>query len=220
MSKVLQERGFGSLPSSMKINPKDQVKSISTATADLSEICCMETSPYVVSEAYEVKILDAIDHNLPQKEKDPGSFTLPCFINSVCFDKAIVNLGASVSVMPFSTYTNLDLGVLSYTRLTIELADRTIKQPRGIAENVLDLAENEIDLMNLLGTNESLNQNASDRCLKIYPVDMKCLGKIQNLYKFIYGISLTLLVAQSEGPGDGALIEYPGGTTSPFLSIP
>ncbi|GKA88750.1 ribonuclease H-like domain-containing protein [Tanacetum coccineum] len=165
MSKVLQERGFGSLPSSMKINPKDQVKSISTATADLSEICCMETSPYVVSvpqhryifpktvpflrrlhnyccgdlkEAYEVKILDAIDHNLPQKEKDPGSFTLPRFINSVCFDKAIVNLGASVSVMPFSTYTNLDLGVLSYTRLTIELADRTIKQPRGIAENMLD----------------------------------------------------------------------------------
>ncbi|GKA17577.1 ribonuclease H-like domain-containing protein [Tanacetum coccineum] len=39
--------------------------------------------------------------------------------------------------MPFSTYTNLGLGVLSHTRLTIELADRTIKQPRGIAENVL-----------------------------------------------------------------------------------
>ncbi|GJT31352.1 ribonuclease H-like domain-containing protein [Tanacetum coccineum] len=39
--------------------------------------------------------------------------------------------------MPFSTYTNLGLGILSHTRLTIELADRTIKQPRGIAENVL-----------------------------------------------------------------------------------
>ncbi|GJS72749.1 retrotransposon protein [Tanacetum coccineum] len=164
MSKVLQERGFGSLPSSTETNPKDQVKSISTATADLSEIRRMETSPYVVSvpqhiyifpetvpfprrlhnyccddlkEAHEVKILDAIDHNLPQKEKDPGSFTLPCFINNVCFDKALVDLGASVSVMPFSTYINLGLGVLSHTRLTIELVDRTIKQPRGIAENVL-----------------------------------------------------------------------------------
>ncbi|GJY23385.1 ribonuclease H-like domain-containing protein, partial [Tanacetum coccineum] len=50
---------------------------------------------------------------------------------------ALVDLGASVSVMPFSTYTNLGLGILSHTRLTIELADRTIKQPRGIAENVL-----------------------------------------------------------------------------------
>ncbi|GJT57481.1 ribonuclease H-like domain-containing protein [Tanacetum coccineum] len=39
--------------------------------------------------------------------------------------------------MPFSTYTNHGLGILSHTWLTIELADRTIKQPRGIAENVL-----------------------------------------------------------------------------------
>ncbi|GJY42850.1 putative reverse transcriptase domain-containing protein [Tanacetum coccineum] len=39
--------------------------------------------------------------------------------------------------MPFSTYTNLGLGILSHTRLTIELADRTLKQPRGIAENML-----------------------------------------------------------------------------------
>ncbi|GJV21448.1 hypothetical protein Tco_1370468 [Tanacetum coccineum] len=92
MSKVLQEIGFGSLPSSTATNPKDQVKSISTATADLSEIRRMEISPYAVSvpqhryifpeivpflrqlhnyccddlkEAHEVKILDAIDHNLP-----------------------------------------------------------------------------------------------------------------------------------------------------------
>nr|GEU84060.1 putative reverse transcriptase domain-containing protein [Tanacetum cinerariifolium] len=39
--------------------------------------------------------------------------------------------------MPFSTYTNLGLGILSQTRLAIELTDRTIKQPRDIAENVL-----------------------------------------------------------------------------------
>ncbi|GJU74688.1 putative ribonuclease H-like domain-containing protein [Tanacetum coccineum] len=47
-------------------------------------------------------------------------------------------LRASVCVMPFSTYSNLGLGILSHTRLTIELADRTIKQPRGIAKNVLE----------------------------------------------------------------------------------
>ncbi|GJR69168.1 hypothetical protein Tco_0015233 [Tanacetum coccineum] len=88
-------------------------------------------------EVREIRNLDAVDHNLPQKEKDPESFTLPCFINNVCFNKALVDLGASVSVMPFSTYTNLGLGVLSHTRLTIELDDKTIKQPRGIAENVL-----------------------------------------------------------------------------------
>ncbi|GKD62475.1 ribonuclease H-like domain-containing protein, partial [Tanacetum coccineum] len=136
MSKVLQERGFGSLSSSTETNPRDQVKSISTTKADFSRICHIGCGPYA-REAQDVKILDAYDHTLPQKEKDSRSFTLPCFIRNICFDKALVDLEASVSVMPFSTYTNLSLGILSHTRLTIKLADRTIKQPRGIAKNVL-----------------------------------------------------------------------------------
>ncbi|GJX09591.1 putative reverse transcriptase domain-containing protein [Tanacetum coccineum] len=45
--------------------------------------------------------------------------------------------GASVSVMPLSTYLNLRLGKLAHTRLTVELVDRTVKYPKGIAENVL-----------------------------------------------------------------------------------
>ncbi|GKB76167.1 retrovirus-related pol polyprotein from transposon TNT 1-94 [Tanacetum coccineum] len=49
MSKVLQEKGFGSLPGSTETNQRDQVKSISTATADLSEIHRMEHGPYAVS---------------------------------------------------------------------------------------------------------------------------------------------------------------------------
>ncbi|GJV46436.1 RNA-directed DNA polymerase, eukaryota [Tanacetum coccineum] len=90
-----------------------------------------------IGEARDVKILEAYDHTLSQKEKVPGSFTLSCFIHNVCFDKTLIDLGASVSVMLLSTYTNLGLGILSHIRLTIELADRTIKQPMGIAENVL-----------------------------------------------------------------------------------
>ncbi|GKC73859.1 hypothetical protein Tco_1119742 [Tanacetum coccineum] len=92
MSKVLQERGFGSLPISTETNSRDQVKSISTATADLSEIRRMESGPYTVStphhrngftetvpfprrlhnhccgdwkEARGVTILETYDHNLP-----------------------------------------------------------------------------------------------------------------------------------------------------------
>ncbi|GJR12959.1 hypothetical protein Tco_0795611 [Tanacetum coccineum] len=150
MSKVLQERGFRSLPSSMKTNPPDQVKSISTAKADFSGIRHIGCGPYVISgthhksilseivpfpkqllnfgcddwrEAQDVKIIDAYDHTLPQKEKDPGSFTLPCFIYNIYFDKDLVDLGASVSVMPFSTYTNLGLGILSHTRYKYVNAD-------------------------------------------------------------------------------------------------
>ncbi|GKA03209.1 ribonuclease H-like domain-containing protein [Tanacetum coccineum] len=164
MSKVLQERGFESLPSSTEPNPIDQVKSISTTIADSNRIRRIGLGPYAAldshvsnvfsetdpflrrihgyccddwKEACELNILETYDHTLPYKEKDPGSFTLPCFIHNVCFDKALVDLGASVSVMPFSTYTNLGLGDLAYTRLTIELDNRIIKHPRGIAKNVL-----------------------------------------------------------------------------------
>ncbi|GJX20378.1 hypothetical protein Tco_0223055 [Tanacetum coccineum] len=49
MSKVLQERGFGNLPSSTETNPRDQVKSISTAKADFSGIRRIGCDPYAVS---------------------------------------------------------------------------------------------------------------------------------------------------------------------------
>ncbi|GJY44105.1 hypothetical protein Tco_0432318 [Tanacetum coccineum] len=78
-----------------------------------------------------------INNAIPRKEKDLGSFTLPCFINDFCFDNSLVDLGASVSVMPLSTFLNLGLGELAHTRVTVELADRTVKYPKGIAENVL-----------------------------------------------------------------------------------
>ncbi|GJR43533.1 putative reverse transcriptase domain-containing protein [Tanacetum coccineum] len=78
-----------------------------------------------------------INNSISRKEKDPGSFTLPCFINNTCFDNALVDLGASISVMPFLTYLNLGLGELAHTKLTVELADRTVKYPKGITENVL-----------------------------------------------------------------------------------
>ncbi|GKA70700.1 mitochondrial proton/calcium exchanger protein-like protein isoform X1 [Tanacetum coccineum] len=175
MSKVLQERGFGSLTSSTETHPRDHVKSIPTIVeADSYPIRRMGSSQYTVSAGqnctlmYETKqttILflsrlngyyckekkgsygpqfseayskaSHINNFIPIKEKDPGSFTLPCFINNVCFDNALADLRASVSVMPFSTYLNLGLGKLAHTKLTVELADRTVKYPKGIAENVL-----------------------------------------------------------------------------------
>ncbi|GJR18298.1 DNA-directed DNA polymerase [Tanacetum coccineum] len=78
-----------------------------------------------------------INNIIPRKKKDPGSFTLPCFINNTCFDNALVDLGANVSVMPLLTYLNLGLGKLAHTKLTVELADMTVKYPKGIAKNVL-----------------------------------------------------------------------------------
>ncbi|GJS16902.1 hypothetical protein Tco_0411374 [Tanacetum coccineum] len=86
------------------------------------------------TEAFEAS---HINNAIPRKEKDPGSFTLPFFINNFFVDNALVDLGAGVSVMPLSTYLNLGLGELAHTRLIVELADMTVKYPKGIAENVL-----------------------------------------------------------------------------------
>ncbi|GKF29601.1 retrovirus-related pol polyprotein from transposon TNT 1-94, partial [Tanacetum coccineum] len=175
MSKVLQEIGFGSLPSSTEANPRDQVKSLSTTIeVESYPIRRIASSQYAVStgqnrtlmyETRQTKIpflsrlngyhckekkgsygpqfskayseASHINNSIPRKEKEPRSFTLPCFINNVCFDNALVDLEASVSVMPLLTYLNLGLGELAYTKLTVELADRTVKYPKGIAENLL-----------------------------------------------------------------------------------
>ncbi|GJZ27969.1 hypothetical protein Tco_0572616 [Tanacetum coccineum] len=88
------------------------------------------------SKAYSYEA-SHIDNSIPRKKKDPGSFTLPCYINNVCFDNALADLGTSVSVMPLSAYLNLGLRKLAHTKLTVELADRTVKYPKGIVENML-----------------------------------------------------------------------------------
>ncbi|GJV51790.1 ribonuclease H-like domain, reverse transcriptase, RNA-dependent DNA polymerase [Tanacetum coccineum] len=148
MSKVLQEKGSGSLPSSIETNPRDHVKSISTTVeADTTPICRIGSTQYACDDKKGpcgLKCLDAysnrttlLDDSLPKKEKDPGSLTLPCYINNVCFEKAITDLEASISVMRLSTYLNLGLGELAHTKLTVELADITVKHPKGIDENVL-----------------------------------------------------------------------------------
>ncbi|GJV61416.1 zf-CCHC domain-containing protein [Tanacetum coccineum] len=135
MSKVLQEKGFGSLPSSTETKPRDHAKSISTTIkADMTPIRHIESSQYTVLAQQNTS---HIDNFIPQKEKDPGSFTLPCYISNVCFDNALAELGARLSVMPLSTYLNLGLGELAHTKLMVELADRTVKYPKGIPENVL-----------------------------------------------------------------------------------
>ncbi|GJZ88361.1 uncharacterized mitochondrial protein-like protein [Tanacetum coccineum] len=92
---------------------------------------------YQIEASINVHDSAILEDSLHLKEKDLGSFTIPCYINNICFEKALADLGASVSVMPYSTIINLDLGELAPTKLITELADKTIKRPKGIAKNVL-----------------------------------------------------------------------------------
>ncbi|GKE96408.1 DNA-directed DNA polymerase [Tanacetum coccineum] len=77
-------------------------------------------------------------NKLPSKEKDPGSFTIPCDIGHLHINNALADLGASISLMPYTMYEKLGLGEPKPTRMILELADRSIQYPRGIAENDYD----------------------------------------------------------------------------------
>ncbi|XP_076954997.1 uncharacterized protein LOC143629670 [Bidens hawaiensis] len=78
-----------------------------------------------------------LQNKLPKKMTDPGSFTIPCLIGSLSVSNALADLGASINVMPYSVSSKLDLGEPKPTRMSIQLADRSVKYPPGIVENMI-----------------------------------------------------------------------------------
>ncbi|XP_028230433.1 uncharacterized protein LOC114410686 [Glycine soja] len=74
---------------------------------------------------------------IPEKCKDPGTFSIPCIIGNSKFDNAMLDLGASVSVMPLSIFNSLSLGPLQSTDVVIHLANRSVAYPVGFIEDVL-----------------------------------------------------------------------------------
>nr|GEV22715.1 reverse transcriptase domain-containing protein [Tanacetum cinerariifolium] len=72
---------------------------------------------------------------LPEKLGDPGRFLIPC--DFLEFDNclALVDLGASINLMSLSIWKKLRLPTLNDTKMVLELADRTISKPTGVAEN-------------------------------------------------------------------------------------
>ena len=78
-----------------------------------------------------------IQHKIPPKLEDPGSFTIPIRIGKFEFDKALCDLGASVNLMPLSIFRKLGLGEVQPTFITLQLADRSIIYPYGMIKDVL-----------------------------------------------------------------------------------
>nr|GEZ68670.1 DNA-directed DNA polymerase [Tanacetum cinerariifolium] len=73
---------------------------------------------------------------LPEKLGDPGRFLIPCDFSEFDNCLALADLGASVNLMPLSIWKKLRLPTLNDTKMMLELADRTISKPTGVAENV------------------------------------------------------------------------------------
>nr|GEY90941.1 reverse transcriptase domain-containing protein [Tanacetum cinerariifolium] len=73
---------------------------------------------------------------LPEKLGDPGKFLIPCDFPRMDVCHALADLGTSINLMPLSIWKKLSLPELTPTRMTLELADRSITRPKVVAEDV------------------------------------------------------------------------------------
>ncbi|KAI5334934.1 hypothetical protein L3X38_025067 [Prunus dulcis] len=116
----------------------DAIQQIPSYAKFLKELCTnkrtfKEHETVALSEEVSAVLLS----KLPPKLKDPGSFTIPCLIGNQRFEHALLDLGASINLMPFSVFESLNLGGLKKNSVIIQLADRSIKYPKGVLEDVL-----------------------------------------------------------------------------------
>nr|XP_011459895.1 PREDICTED: uncharacterized protein LOC105350153 [Fragaria vesca subsp. vesca] len=104
----------------------------------LKELCTNKRLPREKNVAVMNETIFAVfQRKLPPKLKDPGSFSIPCTIGTHSFDKIMLDLGASINVMPSYLYADLGLGDLKKDDIIIRLADRSNKIPLGYVEDVL-----------------------------------------------------------------------------------
>ncbi|XP_057745241.1 uncharacterized protein LOC130963107 [Arachis stenosperma] len=78
-----------------------------------------------------------IQKHLPQKLRDPESFLIPCTIDEVTIERALCDLGDNINLMPLSLMRKFQIDEVKPTRISLQLADRSIKFPIGIVENLL-----------------------------------------------------------------------------------
>ncbi|GJY16453.1 reverse transcriptase domain-containing protein [Tanacetum coccineum] len=76
-------------------------------------------------------------NKVPEKLKDPKKFLIPCALQELDRTNALADSGASINLLPHSIYKQLGLGALKPTRMTLELANRSVTHPMGIAKDVV-----------------------------------------------------------------------------------
>ncbi|RDX86288.1 hypothetical protein CR513_32394, partial [Mucuna pruriens] len=124
----------------------DAIKQVPKYAKVLKELCIHKRRKIKGSREIE-GVVSALTKNeelaigatraLPRKCRDPRIFSVPCTIGDYTFVDAMLDLGASINVMPASIYRSLNFGDLKPTRMTIQLANKSIVQPLGVLKDVL-----------------------------------------------------------------------------------
>ncbi|XP_021764012.1 uncharacterized protein LOC110728679 [Chenopodium quinoa] len=115
----------------------DAIKQMPNYARFLKDIVSGRRSCVVVETVNFTESCSVIIMNkMPPKLGDPGNFSIPFAINRIQNDNALCDLGASVSLMPYTVYQRLDIGELFPTNITLQLAYRSIKFTKGKVEDV------------------------------------------------------------------------------------
>ncbi|WKA12844.1 hypothetical protein VitviT2T_030195 [Vitis vinifera] len=121
----------------------DMIKQVPTYAKFLKDLCTIKRGLTVNKKAFLTEEVSAIlQCKSPLKYKDSGSPTISVMIGGKVVEKALLDLGASVNLLPYSVYKQLGLGELKPTAITLSLADRSVKIPRGVIEDVLVQVDN------------------------------------------------------------------------------
>ena len=138
--KATQQAGILEVLRQVKVNIPllDLINQVPAYAKFLKDLCTIKKGLGIEKKAFLTEHVSAlIQSKYPVKYKDPGSPTIPVNIGGKCIDKSLLDLGASVNLMPYSVYQQLGLGELKPTTITLSLADRSVKIPKGIVEDVL-----------------------------------------------------------------------------------
>ncbi|KAL5568208.1 hypothetical protein UlMin_024783 [Ulmus minor] len=114
------------------------IKQVPNYAKVIKDLCTLKRKHNVKKTAFLAEQASAvIDSKTPPKYKDPGCPTVACQIGNQACGQALLDLGASVNLMPYSVYLQLGLGEIKPTTVVLQLADRSVRKPRGIVEDVL-----------------------------------------------------------------------------------
>ena len=114
------------------------IKKIPAYAKFLKDLYTVKRELNIDKKAFLIEQVSAIIQcKNPVKYKDPGCLAISVNIGGTCVEKALLDFGATVNLLPYSVYKQLGLGELKPTTITLSLVDRSVKIPKGTVEDVL-----------------------------------------------------------------------------------
>ena len=160
--KLIEEEEIMKLFEQVHINIPllDGIKHFPSYAKFLKSLCTPKKETRTINLSAEVSAF--MSNTLPRKQKDPGSPLVSCSIGNLTFRKALLDLGASVKILPTHLFERLKLGNLKPTSIVSSLGDKSLRYPRGMIEDVIVKVEGCYFLVDFLVLDMTSQENVND----------------------------------------------------------